>query len=100
MKDAMSPIPDFTDAEHKLVSGLLFERYGKLVPMQLADSELQLGTSSEQLTRLPRSIGTNVAHTSSYAKSRQTAFVVSSSIPNPNNTAQATTNTPTSEPAY
>jgi len=31
-------ILDFTEAEHKLVSGILFERYGKLVPMQLADS--------------------------------------------------------------
>jgi len=28
----------------------LFERYGKLVPMQLADSELQLDASSEDLT--------------------------------------------------
>ena len=35
-------IPDFTDAEQKLVSASLFERYGKLVPFQLADSELQL----------------------------------------------------------
>jgi len=31
-------IPDFTDAEQKLVSATLFERYGKLVPFQLADS--------------------------------------------------------------
>jgi hypothetical protein len=40
-------IPDFTDAEHKLVSGILYERYGKLVPMQLADSELQLDELSD-----------------------------------------------------
>lgn len=41
-------IPDFTDAELKLVSAsllerygkLVLERYGKLVPVQLADSEL------------------------------------------------------------
>jgi hypothetical protein len=30
-------IPDFTDAEHKLVSGIWFQRYGKLVSMQLAN---------------------------------------------------------------
>lgn len=46
----MSTIPDFTEAEHKRVSGLLFERYGKLVPIQLADSELQLGGDPSQLT--------------------------------------------------
>lgn len=46
-------IPDFTDAEQKLVFATLFERYGKLVPFQLADSELQLDTSSDQLTLCP-----------------------------------------------
>lgn len=46
-------IPDFTDAEQKLVFAALFERYGKLVPVQLADSELQLDASSEQLTLCP-----------------------------------------------
>jgi hypothetical protein len=46
-------IPDFTDAEQKLVSAALFERYGKLVPFQLADSELQLDASSEELTICP-----------------------------------------------
>jgi hypothetical protein len=46
-------IPDFTDAEQKLVSASLFERYGKLVPFQLADSELQLDASSEELTLCP-----------------------------------------------
>ncbi len=43
-------IPDFTETEQKLVSSILFERYGKLVPMQLADSELQLDATSEELT--------------------------------------------------
>lgn len=47
------PVPDFTDAEHRLVSGRLFERYGKLVPMQLADSELQLDELSDELTLCP-----------------------------------------------
>jgi len=46
-------IPDYTDAEQKLVSGVLFERYGKLVPMQLADSELQLDELSDELTLCP-----------------------------------------------
>jgi hypothetical protein len=31
----------------------LFERYGKLVPFQLADSELQLDASSGKLTLCP-----------------------------------------------
>lgn len=46
-------IPDFTDAEQKLVSASLFERYGKLVPMQLADSELQPDAGSDELTLCP-----------------------------------------------
>jgi hypothetical protein len=32
-------IPDFTEIEQKRVSALLHERYGKLVTIQLADSE-------------------------------------------------------------
>ena len=46
-------IPDFTDAEQKLVSATLLERYGKLVPFQLADSELQLDATSEELILCP-----------------------------------------------
>ena len=46
-------IADFTEAEHKHVSTLLFERYGKLVPIQLADSELQLGADPTRLTLCP-----------------------------------------------
>jgi hypothetical protein len=50
----MNPaIPDFSDPEQKLVSTILFERYGKLVPIQLADSELQLGAPSDELTSCP-----------------------------------------------
>jgi hypothetical protein len=44
-------IPDFTDAEQKLVSASLFERFGKLVPLQMADSELQLDALSDELSR-------------------------------------------------
>jgi hypothetical protein len=46
-------IADFTDSEQKLVSTLLFQRYAKLVPMQLADSELQLDPASNELTLCP-----------------------------------------------
>lgn len=35
------------------VSTILFERYGKLVIVQLADSELQLDAASEELTLCP-----------------------------------------------
>lgn len=49
----MTPIPDFTEAEHKRVSAILFERYGKLVPIQLADSELQLGIDPADLSLCP-----------------------------------------------
>jgi len=46
-------IPDFSDAEQKLVSTILLERYGKLVMVQLADSELWLDAVSEELTLCP-----------------------------------------------
>lgn len=46
-------IPDFTETEQKLVYAALFERYGKLVPMQLADGELQFDASTEELTLCP-----------------------------------------------
>ncbi len=47
------PIPDFTEAEQKLVSGLLVKRYAKAVQVQLADSELQIDATSESLTLCP-----------------------------------------------
>lgn len=46
-------IADFTDAEYKLVTTQLLQRYGKLVPLQLADSELQLDPASTELTVCP-----------------------------------------------
>ena len=46
-------IPDITDNEQHIVSEALLQRYGKLVPMQLADSELQLDPLSTQLTDCP-----------------------------------------------
>ncbi len=48
-----TPIPDFTDSEKKLVSQALFERYGHVVPLQVADAELQLGAESDPLTLCP-----------------------------------------------
>jgi hypothetical protein len=49
----MTAIPDFTEAERKGVNALLLERYGKLVPIQLADSELQLGIDPADLSLCP-----------------------------------------------
>jgi hypothetical protein len=46
-------IPDITTNEQHMVSQALLERYGKLVPLQLADSELQLDPLSTQLTDCP-----------------------------------------------
>lgn len=46
-------IPDFSNAEQKMVSALLLERYGKVVPVQLADSDLQLGADPAQLSVCP-----------------------------------------------
>jgi hypothetical protein len=40
-------ISDFPDSEQKRVSILLLEHQGKVVPLQLADSELQLGGDPE-----------------------------------------------------
>ena len=45
-------IPDFSDAQREQVSSLLRQRYGKAVSLELADSELQLGTG-EALTSCP-----------------------------------------------
>lgn len=48
-----NPIPDITANEQHIVSQALLERYGKLVALQLADSELQLDPLSTQLTECP-----------------------------------------------
>jgi len=52
-KHNMNSITDFTDTEQKLTSTLLLKRYGKLLPIQLADCELQLSANSEELTSCP-----------------------------------------------
>jgi len=46
-------IPDITTNEQHIVSEALLQRYGKLVALQLADSELQLDPLSTQLTDCP-----------------------------------------------
>lgn len=46
-------VPDFTPAERELVTTLLRQRYGKPVPPELADSELQLDPASADLTTCP-----------------------------------------------
>jgi hypothetical protein len=48
-----SAIPDFTEAEQELIAAQLLRRYGKSIPLQLADSELQLGPDPEELTSCP-----------------------------------------------
>jgi len=50
---SINAIPDFTESEQKRVSTLLFKRYGKLLSLQLADSELQLGANPGELTLCP-----------------------------------------------
>lgn len=47
------PLPDFTEAERKLVSQTLLERYGKTIAIQSADAELQLEPGTENLTTCP-----------------------------------------------
>jgi len=49
----MTTIPDFTEAERKRIPVILLERYGKLIPIQLADSELQLGADPADLSLCP-----------------------------------------------
>jgi len=49
----MTTIPDFTEAERKRIPVILLERYGKIIPIQLADSELQLGADPADLSLCP-----------------------------------------------
>lgn len=46
-------IPDFTEAELKLVSQTLLERYGQVTPLQTADAEIQLNSESDELSTCP-----------------------------------------------
>lgn len=49
----MPTIADFTDQEKQLIGQALFERYGRFVPLQAADAELQLNLMEEELTLCP-----------------------------------------------
>jgi hypothetical protein len=44
---------DFTDSELKLVNQSLLERYGRVVPLQVAVAEVQLDPEEENLTECP-----------------------------------------------
>jgi hypothetical protein len=57
---------EFTDSERHLASELLLERYGRLVPVQLAEAELQLDPDSQALTVCP----------ALYWRARETDFVI------------------------
>ena len=48
-----NPIEDFSTEMQEYVAGLLKQRYGKQVDLQLADSELQLDLLKEELTVCP-----------------------------------------------
>jgi hypothetical protein len=44
------PIPDFTEAEIKLASQTLRERYGRDIPVEIADAEIGIGEDAELAT--------------------------------------------------
>ncbi len=46
-------LSDFTDNDLKLVNQALFERYGRAVAIQVADSEVQLDPGCEELVECP-----------------------------------------------
>lgn len=47
------PIPDFTASERQLTEQTLRERYGKAVPIQAAEAELQLDPLAETVSTCP-----------------------------------------------
>ncbi len=49
----MSTVTDYTEAEQKLVTQTLLERYGSAVPTQVADADIELITGSGTLTTCP-----------------------------------------------
>ena len=77
-------IADFSDSELKLLNQTLIERYGRMVPLQTADAEIQLHAESDALDT-----GKSVAHISSSSSSAIPASRRSSSTTKPPNTAPA-----------
>jgi hypothetical protein len=53
MTDTIQPIADFTTAERWVIESALKERYGRHVPIELADSELKLDPGAPVLTSCP-----------------------------------------------
>jgi len=53
MPDAIQPIPDFNSAERWVIESALKERYGRIVTIELADSELKLDPGTPVLTVCP-----------------------------------------------
>ena len=47
------PIPDFTAREKTLVSQTLVERFGRSIPIQAIQSEIQLNLTRDELTLVP-----------------------------------------------
>jgi len=53
MAEATASIPDFNSAERWVIESALKERYGHIVEMQLADSDLKLDPDTPVLTTCP-----------------------------------------------
>ena len=53
MADTTQPIPDFNSAERWVIESALKERYGRFVPIELADSDLKLDPDTPVLTTCP-----------------------------------------------
>jgi len=53
MTDAAAAIPDFNTAERWVIESALKERYGHIVAVELADSELKLDPDAPVLTNCP-----------------------------------------------
>jgi hypothetical protein len=53
MKDPGAPIPDFNSAERWVIESALKERYGRIVTIERADSDLRLEPETPVLTTCP-----------------------------------------------
>ena len=53
MTDTPQAIPDFNSAERWVIESALKERYGRIVPIELADSELKLDLDAPVITVCP-----------------------------------------------
>lgn len=53
MTDTNPSIPDFNSAERWVIESALKERYGRIVPIELADSDLRLDPGAPVLTPCP-----------------------------------------------